>query len=329
MNRNVFFAVFTVSALMFSSCGKAAGRDSCGCLYDIDDAKRIASERNQNIVLAVTMEGDDSMSGTFLDNVVRSGNFSEVTASYVFVHFDFSDDSYGNMIQSSDGAAADQRDAEAYGLQMRKNSRYAGLLNVSYTPAFYLISKEGYVVTELYGAGSAENAGQFLEMLSGYDVTVSEFRSMVDSTETGDVVGRVNAIDRLYEDTDDIYKVFLAPMYSKVPEIDKKNQSGLVSKYILAAAGARALEYYTSDDVTHAVQSYISICDDSRLSPEDKQQAYYMAAYTLASDSAADYDVIEKYLQMAVDVYPEGRYVRRINSTLDRIRAARAPGGED
>ena len=137
------------------------------------------------------------------------------------------------------------------------------------------------------------------------------------STKKGSNIEKVRAIDALCKETPEKYRPMLIELTKTIPELDKNNETGLCSKYIVDAAESKAIELYSKGDIAGAVQSYISACENKFIEPTEKQECYYMAAYLLASTGSDDYQVILSYLDSALAACPEGDKVQYINSAID------------
>ena len=69
--KKLTLALFTIIASLFIiSCGKAK-TDANGCYYDFDDAVSFANKKNQDVMVIITVEGDDEDSTDFMEKVVR------------------------------------------------------------------------------------------------------------------------------------------------------------------------------------------------------------------------------------------------------------------
>ena len=88
--KTLFTILLAATALLFISCAKAK-TDAYGCYYDFDEATAVANKKNQDIMVIITLDGDDEQSTDFMAKVVRDPKFKDDIASkYAVVCMDFS-----------------------------------------------------------------------------------------------------------------------------------------------------------------------------------------------------------------------------------------------
>ena len=284
-----------------SGCGKKQ-LDENGCFTDAETALKFAERKNKEVLLFVTMEEDDSATVSIL---------KELTAepAYVIARLDFSQKTYEASVSDEELAA-----------QIQKNTRFASMLNVSQTPSVYVLSKESYVLASFVYEEENASPADFRQLLKEHTVSYDAMQALIKGTKKGKPLDRVLAIDALYEATAPEYRVFLADPIDSVIKLDKKNESGLLGKYIYAAADAKAVNAINQGNVNDAVQSYINAAENPLLEPELKQQSYYIAAYLCSMTGSADASVITDYLQKAIDAAPESEEVASIQKIMEMIR---------
>ena len=180
----------------------------------------------------------------------------------------------------------------------------------------YLFCFPRFDANDEYETDEILDVKEFAELLSTYDEESAKMREMITATQKGTNLERVNAIDKLYTSAPENYKPFLLDLAKTIPELDKKNESGLCSRYIVAAAEAKAISLFTKGDIVGAVQAYVSACDEKHISAEERQECYYMAAYLLASTGADDYELIVNYLTLALTACPESAKVEYIQNAI-------------
>ena len=317
----LFLSLIFVCMQLFFSCGKRILFDSSGCYIDFDAARENASKKKQNVLLFVTMEQDDVFSEDFLENVVHTQSFVNLVMNqYTVVHFDFSQKSYEKTVISEKMTKAENKDAEYYAKLMQRNTQVATLLDVKYTPSLYILTSEGYYISEVLIPESVKTTQDFLSLVDSYRVRMERVNYLVEQTDSNDTKQKIAAIDVLFESTDEVHRVLLSDLVRQIPSLDKKNESGLLSKYLITIAESEAIEKYSSGDVSGAVNAYTRILDSQYLEPEHRQQAYYMAAYILASSGATDFDLMLTYLSEAAEAWPEGDKVESIREIYDYLK---------
>lgn len=317
--RAFLFVALLSSALTLLSCKKKqVYKDECECFLDFEDAKTFAKKADQNILLLVTSRGDDYISQQFIDDVLMSESFqNSIALEYVVCHFDFSQYSYEKTVVPEDATKEEKEHITHYAELMQAGYQKAVLLDCQYTPAIFLFTKEGFVISEVDYTDEILTVEDFSALLSEYDDVAAHFEELVDATKKGSNIEKVRAIDKLNNETPEKYRSMLIDLTKTIPDLDKNNESGLCSKYIVDAAEVKAIELYSKGDIAGAVQSYVSACDNKFIEPEEKQECYYMAAYLLASTGSDDYQVILSYLNSALAACPDGDKVQYINSAME------------
>lgn len=321
MKKNIvkLTALLIIAAALFVSCGKTE-TDSTGCFNDIDKAAEFAQKNNQDILVLITMSGDDDSSADFIEKVLNDSAFkSEVSGKYATIHMDFSQTSYEKTIVKEEDSKEVQKAAEDYANIMQRNTVLASMLNAQYTPSFFILSKEKYFISQLEYSEPVTTLSAFTSLINEKQDLINIAHEMIKATKTGSNKDRIAAIDRFYEETGVNYRPLISDLIDSVITLDKNNETGLVSKYILAKADAQSSSFFMVGDINGAVQNYLKICEDERLLPEHKQQAYYLAAYLLAMSSSDDYQSIFNYLKSAINVDPENEAVESIKAVLDYL----------
>lgn len=321
MKKFCLYVLLLAVLLSFISCGKKT--DENGFYQELDTAAVQAKKENKDIIIAITMKDDDMYSSAVIDNILKSESFKkEILAKYAVVHMDFSQSSYEKTVVNTEGSKKEQKASQEYADIMQRNSKLASLMNVQYTPSFYVFSKEKYFITALEYDDEIKNFEDFKTMLSNQNMYIEEMHKKIEATKKGSNQEKVAAIDDIYESVDLSYKVLFADLIEEVIKLDKNNESGLLSKYLLANADVKGSELYMSGDAVGAAQCYIKVCEEQYIQPEHKQQAYYMGAYILAMSGSNDYKAILDYLQLAIDAAPDSPQVASIETVLQYIKSS-------
>ena len=319
MNKKLsFLLVLIVSLLVFlAGCSKKSLTDETGFFLDLDDAQKYAKKNNQDILVVITSDGDDYISEEFIQNVLNTKDFAETIAKkYSIFHFDFSQKSYEKTVAPENATKEQQEEAAKYAELMQTGYQFASILDCQYTPAIFLMTKERYVISEVEYEDEILDVKSFEELLSEYDEKSEQMRQKLEATQKGTNLERVAAIDKLYKETPENYKPFLLDLAKTIPDLDKDNESGLCSRYIVVAAESKAISLFTKGDIVGAVQAYVSACDNKHINPEERQECYYMAAYLLGSTGANDYEMIVNYLNLALTAYPESEKNEYIKNAI-------------
>lgn len=311
--------VLLLTAGLFISCGKSSA-DENGIFQELNPAMEYAKKKNQDVIIAVTLNGDDEYSADVINNVMNTKAFKdEIASKYAVIHMDFSQSAYEKTVVSEDATKEAQAAAAKNAEIMQQNSLLAATLNVQATPSFYIFTKDQYYLTQLDPMDGTQSYQTFKANLDSKADLIADMHKKIDATKKGSVKDRIAAIDTFCDSVDMTYTIFYADMYEYVIENDKKNESGLLSKYLLADADARGSIFYMNGNPVAAAQAYVDVCSNPMLEAAHKQQAYYMASYILAMTDTGDYQTLLDYLQKAIDADPENPEVPSIRAIYDNI----------
>ena len=321
MKKNITVSLL-LSLFLLVSCGKSK-TSANGCYKDINSAKIAAQKNNQDILVVVTMAGDDVSSQDFVTNVLNTESFAkDIASKYAAVHMDFSQASYEKTVVNPEADKKTQKAAEEYALLMQENAKFASLMNVQNTPALFLFTKEVYVITELDYTEDVKSSNDLVALIQSEQTAIDNVHAMVEAVNNSSKLEKVTAIDRLYEATELLYQPFLKDLIAEVLSIDKKNESGVLSKYIMAKADSDAAYLDVLGDAEGASDIYVKICDNEYLLPEYKQQAYYLAAYLLSMSGSTDFDKILGCLEKSLEADPQSEQVPNIQNVINYFKEA-------
>ncbi len=300
--KKIFFLAVIFSLLFLSGCGKKQ-LDENGCFTDAEAALKYAERKNRDVLLFVTMEDNDSATVSILKEMASSAD-----SSFVLARLDFSQKTYEASVSNEELAN-----------QIQKNTRFASMLNVSQTPSVYILSKESYVLTTFVYEADSISPADFKSLLEEQTASLDKMRALIQGTKKGKALDKVRAIDELYEATVPEHRVFLAELIESVIKLDKNNESGLLGKYIYAAADVKAAIAINQGKVNEAVKSYVEAAENPQLEAELKQQSYYIAAYLCSMTGSAEKSVIVDYLQKAIEAAPESKEVASIQKIMEIV----------
>lgn len=324
--KRIFTLFLIFTAFFLVSCTKYT-KDEFDCFISVEQAKANAQKNKQEILLVVTTGTDDPLSEFFITSVLGTDTFkSTIAKNYTVLHMDFSEESYKKTVVNPEADKKTREANEKYADFMFENARIASMLNVRATPAVFIFTNDLYCITEVELEDDVNSPSELEILLTKCQPKVENVEAMINATKNGSSVEKVQAIDSLFENTPDTYKVFLSDLYAKVIELDKNNESGLLSKYLLANANAVSSSKFIEGKVNEAVDEFINICDNPSLSPDDKQQSYYMAAYVLAMSGNTEFARIVDYLQKAIDANPDSETVDGIVAFKSYVEAAMQQG---
>lgn len=310
--QNLLLILLLAISISFVSCGKKVTANENGCFISMEDGAVNANKKKQNILLVITTGTDDEFSKNFIENVLSTEEFkNQIASKYSVVNFDFSEETYTKTV-----------DSEEFADVMYRNARVASILNVQAAPAIYFFTPEKYFITEVYLDDYPFSVSSLEAAISDCEDTVKSINQLVKETKKGSAEKRVVAIDTLFEATDSIQKTFLGDLIEEVIKLDKNNKTGLVSKYIVANANAKASEAFLEGKIDDAIQAFVTGAKEKFIEPGHAQQLYYMAAYVLIMSESTDTTQISAYLQKAIDAAPESEAVPEIEAFKSYVLGA-------
>ena len=319
-NLKLFFTTtLALIAILFISCGKS-NVDANGCYYDIDDAVEFANKKNQDLMVIITVEGDDEQSTDFLNKVIRDAKFKkEVASKYAVVCMDFSQRTYAEAKADEAADDAAKKAAEKKAAILEKNTKLATMLDAQEVPVIYIFSKEKYLITGLFYDDENRTLQGFEDTLAEKTSLIDDMHKMIYQTKIGTAEEKVKAIDALWEATEPSFRIFLYDLISLVKKLDSGNTSGLLGKYLYEAASTRSDMALLEGNVREAVQAFLDAADESEISAEDRQQAMYTAAYMCSMSGIEDDSVVIQYLEKAIQLAPESEDAPRIRRVITAI----------
>lgn len=317
-------AMALAGAVSFTSCSQTQ-KDENGCFIDIDEAAKFAEKKNQDIMVIVTMDGDDSASSDFLDKVVRDSQFkNDIATKFAVVCMDFSQKTYQTTIADENASKKEKKSAEAKSNLVQKNMLYAGKLNATQTPVVYILSKEQYIITGLFYDDENRSYDGFKTLISEKNELIEEMHKMILQTKLGTAEEKIAAIDALYEKTSPDYRFLLLDLLDSVKKLDPTNKTGLLGKFIYNAGLARADTAIVAGDAKAAIQAYLDVTNEEFVSGEMKQQAMYTVAYMTSMTGFEDVSAVISYLEKAIEFAPESDDVPAIKRVIAAISQQQA-----
>ena len=320
MKKNTL-ALFTILAsLLITSCGKAKV-DTSGCYLDIEDAKKMAKKKSQDILVFITMNGEDASSQSLTDNVIRNPKFKdEIASKYITVRMDFSESSYKLSVASENASDTAKKNAEKKADTIQHNTQFAKLLNASVTPSVYILSKEVYLVSSIYDDTKIKTYDAFKKQLNDKSYAIEEMHKMIYQTKIGTAEEKMKAINALYKATAPDARHFLADLLASAKKIDPTNKSGLLGECLYSAADAKAVSAMNTGDIKKAVEAYLSVENEDSINPEDRQQSLYTAAYLCSKYELEEAPVIISYLEKSIAAAPQSDEVPAIKRVIESFK---------
>ena len=292
------------------------------CIYtSTKEAADVAKKTDQPVIVIATMKGNDFYSEDFINQIFNDVRFmDEIATDYVVLHLDFSEEAYQATVFNDESTSEEIKAAEENAKIMQDNTLLASRLNLQETPAIYIMSKDMYFISKLdYLTDEVTNYDSFKALIDKQKEDIELFEEKVTAATTGSKEEKLSGIDRIYEDTDIVYRAFLSDLIDEYISLDKNNETGLLSKYIIAKADIESSNYFMAGDVANAVKVYAECANDERIDASDRQNLYYLCSYLLVATNSTDFDAIRTFLQKAIDAYPEGPNVPMLQDIITQF----------
>lgn len=324
----ILAALALVIALVTTSCSRVTREVKW--YDDFEAAKKVAAQENLNILVLVNSDMDSTDAKPGVDYLLNDQTFlNAVKDLYVCVNFDFTD-LQAKMAQTPEGATdKEQKAAEKQKTAMMTKFNIADMLQVTTTPAVRLVSPEGFYIADVDFDYSAEVLDAYYTILDNHADEVKEFTAKIEKTKSGSVADRCAAVDAIYSQASEAHRLLLVPLYDVVIKADKKNETGLASKYITAKANAQSHLLILNKEIDKAVEVYEKAALDKRVTPDDRQMLYYIAANTLGNTSDPDYKKLIDLLQKSIDASPDSNYVTNLKGLLDYVKTISGISSEE
>lgn len=311
----VFFIGCLLVTTLFSGCSKKAVKDETNCFVSFDQAKAASKKSKKPILAIFTQEEGEQNGGSkyFVDNILLNKEFSKYCdKKYVLYRMDFSMKNFQKTAINDEATEDQQKAAREYADYLQQGVQLAQYVGFSYSPAFFVFTKEGYLVAEVEYTEDSMNVQAFSALLDDYLKQVDYVENLISATNKGTQEEKLNAIDALYSVTPAGGRYFLTPFAQKAFDMDPENKTGRIGVYYFILADEKASKLYLEQDSAGSIQTYIAAAESGMLDSEYVQQCYYMAAWVLESISAMDTNLILDYLEKAYKAAPDSVYAEEI-----------------
>ncbi|MDR3284710.1 MAG: hypothetical protein LBS97_05990 [Treponema sp.] len=315
MKKTVKAAVLAaVFVLVFGCASKPAW------ISDYDAGQKLAEQKNLRIFLLFSADETDQINAG-LKKIFDAKETQKTLKEYVLINIDFSESRYNAAEAAED---ADEKTAEAAEKAQElllRDSDVAQRYSVQGLPAAYILTKEGYVLASLELDPETATAAQFVELFAAQQPQIDSVYALLNKIESSAGPDKVLAINDLYEATEVQYRNLLSALFEPVPDLDPENKTGFLGKFMLQIAYHTAMSYITAGDIDSAVQEFLAAAESPALSPEEKQESLFTAAYFMANTGAGDIESVQAYLQQAYDAAPESENAPMIVEILGGFKA--------
>lgn len=320
MKRTVkIFALLLAFAALFTSCSKPLMDDS-GCFMSMEDAKKAANKSKSNILVIISQEEGEQNGGSsyFVHNILLNENFREYCKDkFQLYRMDYSQK---NLLKSRIDENADEKtkkQAELYGDLIQDGMKLTSFLGTNYTPAFYVMTKDGYFVAEVEYTEDSMNVEAFSDLLDSYTSQAKYVQDLINATKKGSKTEKFNAIESLFEVTPLGGRYFLYDFAEKAIALDPDNETGKTGKYHFMVAEQKATDLFQETKYDEAINVFTEVAESGFLEPSSVQSAYYMCAWILETVGAMDSTLLLDYLHKAYEADPDTPNGQLIKEAID------------
>lgn len=304
-----------ICAVMLAACAKK----SAAWFTNYDDALSAAQHANKRIILFLS--ADEQPTSVALKTLFTSQAFIDTFGKdFVLANLDFSksrfDAARNIRTDSTDDDIQAALDAQDALMRDVKLSMYIGARQ---NPALYLLTKDGYPITQLVMEDALSSVDEFTAVLDAQTQAAADYEELIAQVAATADLDRARAIDAVYDATPTQSRYMVLPLCRQVPALDPANKTGIVGKHILAIANGLASDAFLSQDVELAAAEFERAAENPLLNTDERQEAYYTAAYLLAQGMSTDYDEMLRLAQLSYDAAPESDYAERIMEFIGKI----------
>ncbi len=312
--------IMAVCGVLFLSCG--AERNAGGWYTDFDAAKKTARLQKKNVLLFVNSFHDFDGAADAVRALTATPDFTKALKdSCICVHFDFTDADIFNEEKFESLSPKEQKAAERRRKTLQKQFAVADSYQIRDTPTLLLLTRHGYFIAEIESDYRTTDAHVYAASVREHERAAEELNALAQEAAKASGQEKIRAIDTLYTRTPELYRLLLSDLYRKIPDLDKNDESGLVSKYLTATAHADAYEKYKQLKTAEAMEIYQTAAENARLSANDRQILYYAAANAAGSIGMQEVTRVLELLQKSLEAAPQSDEAAAIQASIDQLRA--------
>lgn len=326
MKKIFLFLIFF--AIIFAGCAKNSSKDEFGIFHDLEKTISVAEKSDKKILLVFTKLESGGFNETLVNQVLHAQDYQEkIGAEFETCQIDFSKEDFSSQKKS----------AKKTKTQTERDMNTTVIYGVETPPTVMILSPQGYVISSITYL-SCINVQEFSNIIEVEREKIDAMEKMVAAVKNAEGIEKISAIDLLYENTHANYRYQLRKLCDEVVRSDKKNESGLVGKYLLARASTEAMDCYLARKPEKAAECYIKYVRSKFLSVEEKQRCYYAAAYITGNErpSVKISEKILGYLDSLVKLDSETPIAKqaqflaeRQQKILERQKEAEAQNNEE
>ncbi|MCH5283005.1 MAG: hypothetical protein J1E59_05065 [Treponema sp.] len=321
----LFLIFFTI---VFAGCVRNSSKDEFGIFHDLEKTISVAEKSDKKILLVFTKLESGGFNETLVNQVLHAQDYQEkIGAEFETCQIDFSKEDFSPQKKSAKKTKA----------QTERDMNTTVIYGVETPPTVMILSPQGYVISSITYL-SCINVQEFSNIIEVEREKIDAMEKMVAAVKNAEGIEKISAIDLLYENTHANYRYQLRKLCDEVVRSDKKNESGLVGKYLLARASTEAMDCYLARKPEKAAECYIKYVRSKFLSVEEKQRCYYAAAYITGNErpSVTVSEKILGYLDSLVKLDSETPLAKqaqflaeRQQKILERQKEAEAQNNEE
>ena len=314
MKRLSFLAFLTllsaVLLLSLASCKKKVVWQT-----DFGTALKDAGESGRSVLVLFSGEDWDGKTAVFRSEVLDTDEFKDFAREkYVLLNIDLSEAEQAKAIEEGN---------EELLARIEDKSSLFRKYEVSSYPTLALLSGEGYVLTIVQYNEGLNSPAVLIEVLEEQAERIQSVSSAIVKVQSSSGAEKVRAIDMLYEATPETGRKPLDGLVREVPSLDPSDSSGLVGKYEFIRVYGDAIAS-TSEGIRDGVaESFVDIAENGHLSPAQKFEAFYNAAYLMALFGDSDYDRMFELLDKAKSSDPENMRMEDVTNLMTMIAQMR------
>lgn len=326
MKKIFLFLIFF--AIVFAGCTRNSSKDEFGIFHDLEKTISVAEKSDKKILLVFTKLESGGFNETLVNQVLHAQDYQEkIGAEFETCQIDFSKEDFSSQKKSAKKTKA----------QTERDMNTTVIYGVETPPTVMILSPQGYVISSITYL-SCINVQEFSNIIEVEREKIDAMEKMVAAVKNAEGIEKISAIDLLYENTHANYRYQLRKLCDEVVRSDKKNESGLVGKYLLARASTEAMDCYLARKPEKAAECYIKYVRSKFLSVEEKQRCYYAAAYITGNErpSVKISEKILGYLDSLVKLDSETPIAKqaqflaeRQQKILERQKEAEAQNNEE
>lgn len=297
---------------------------SCGAKWttDYSDALKTAQKKNKDIFFVFSGDDWTENSLPFKENILNKKEFlSRYSKDFVYLNVDFSQAEFARSKVAEDASESEKKIAEKIALEYKQKEILGRYYSVKVWPAVYICSAEGYVLSPVLFDSDKDLTCTVDEYCTKIDealVSANEIKELVKAVRGSAGVEKAKAIDALVKGSNPRFSDLYKNLIYEFPTLDPENTTERLGFYELA--GAYYLSYEATTKKEDPSKAFIEVIDNGHLSPDQIQEAWYMAAYSLINGETFDSQLVTEYLQKAYDVNPAGPNAMKILTNLRQMK---------